>query len=343
MRCSSATAAPSIQPCSAAALIIAYSPRHVVRRDRHVDLGAHGGDDVEVGERRLHHHHVGAFGDVEARPRRAPRGRCASPAGSPCDRHRRRCARRPRRGTGRTAPTRTWPRRPGSQCRRSPRRRARRGWRRTWPSIIPLGATTSAPAVGLGDGDLAYSSRVASLSTSPVGREHAAVAVVGVLVEAQVGHEDDAVADLVAQVARARAARCRRRSHAWLPVASLCAGTPNRIDRGDAEIRELAYLFAQTTHACAGRRRAAKRSAAARRCPPGRTAGRRGRRPAAASPRPAGGARECAATGEDGERGRSPSNPTAGGHQRAPRPSPGSCAPRAPRSLRSPHRRPRQQ
>ena len=43
---------------------------------------------------------------------------------------------------------------------------------------------------------------VASLSTSPVGGEHAAVAVVGVLVEAVVGHEHEAVADLVAQVAQ---------------------------------------------------------------------------------------------------------------------------------------------
>ena len=37
---------------------------HVVRRHRHVDGRPHGGDDVEVGERRLHHHDVGALLDV---------------------------------------------------------------------------------------------------------------------------------------------------------------------------------------------------------------------------------------------------------------------------------------
>ena len=38
---------------------------HVVRRDRHVELGAHCGDHVEVRERRLDHDHVGALVDVE--------------------------------------------------------------------------------------------------------------------------------------------------------------------------------------------------------------------------------------------------------------------------------------
>ena len=37
---------------------------HVVGGERHVDSAAGGGDDVEVGERRLDHHDVGALGDV---------------------------------------------------------------------------------------------------------------------------------------------------------------------------------------------------------------------------------------------------------------------------------------
>ena len=72
----------------------------------------------------------------------------------------------------------------------------------TWPSIIPLGATTSAPASAWATAASAYRSRVASLSTVAARGEHAAVAVVGVLVEAQVGHEHERVADLVAQVAQ---------------------------------------------------------------------------------------------------------------------------------------------
>ena len=39
---------------------------HVVGGQGHVDLGSGPGDDVEVGERRLHHHDVGPFAEVEA-------------------------------------------------------------------------------------------------------------------------------------------------------------------------------------------------------------------------------------------------------------------------------------
>ena len=37
---------------------------HVIGRDRNVDVRADVGDDVEVGERRFHHDHVGAFVDI---------------------------------------------------------------------------------------------------------------------------------------------------------------------------------------------------------------------------------------------------------------------------------------
>ena len=39
--------------------------RHVIGGDRHVELGAHARDDIEVRQRRLDHDDVRAFGDVE--------------------------------------------------------------------------------------------------------------------------------------------------------------------------------------------------------------------------------------------------------------------------------------
>ena len=80
-----------------------------------------------------------------ARPRRAPRGRSRRPSGSRAGR--RTAARtRPRRGTARTARTRTSPRRPGSPSSAWPVSSSAARIAPTWPSIIPLGATTSAPA-----------------------------------------------------------------------------------------------------------------------------------------------------------------------------------------------------
>ena len=75
---------------------------------------------------------------------------------------------------------------------------------RTWPSIIPLGPTTWAPARACATAIAAYRSRVASLSTRPRLVEHAAVAVVGELVEAQVGHDDEVVTDRLADPGDAR-------------------------------------------------------------------------------------------------------------------------------------------
>ena len=57
----------------------------------------------------------------------------------------------------------------------------------------------------------------------------AAVAVVGVLVDAQVGHQHDVVAEVAAQVARAPAARCRRGRRPGCRRRPCVAGTPNRI------------------------------------------------------------------------------------------------------------------
>ena len=65
-----------------------------------------------------------------------------------------------------------------------------------------------------------------------VGGEHAAVAVGRVLVDAQVGDEDERVAHLGPQVAPARAARCRRGPTRPSRPRPSSAGTPNRITAG---------------------------------------------------------------------------------------------------------------
>ena len=70
----------------------------------------------------------------------------------------------------------------------------------TWPSIIPLGATTSAPAIGLRDRDRAVTLERRVVVHLTRSRQQPTVTVVGVLVEAGVGHEHDGVADVVAQV-----------------------------------------------------------------------------------------------------------------------------------------------
>ena len=58
------------------------------------------------------------------------------------------------------------------------------------PSIMSLGATTSAPARAWETAARAISSTLESLSTRPSRVEQAAVAVVGVLAEADVGHDE---------------------------------------------------------------------------------------------------------------------------------------------------------
>ena len=100
---------------------------------------------------------------------------------------------------------------------------------RTWPSIIPDGATTSAPGVGLGERDLGVALEGGVVVDLAARGEQAAVAVVGVLVEAQVGHEDDA--SRRRRRAGPRSATCTMPSgsEAPEPVASLRSGTPKRM------------------------------------------------------------------------------------------------------------------
>ena len=70
----------------------------------------------------------------------------------------------------------------------------------TWPSIIPLGATTCGAGAGLGHrGPGVDLERGVVVDVAAI-VEHAAVAVVGVLVDAQVGDQHDVVADVAAQV-----------------------------------------------------------------------------------------------------------------------------------------------
>ena len=117
---------------------------------------------------------------------------------------------------------------------------------------------------GLGDRDLRRSSSsVASLSTVPSAREQAAVAVVGVLVEAEVGDQHQLVAEVVAQLAQRHAGRSPSGSQAPEPVGVLGRGHAEEDDAGDAERRRAAWPRRRAMPRCAGTGRAARRSARA--------------------------------------------------------------------------------
>ena len=157
----------------------------LVRRDRIAEGLLHAPDQVEVRQRRLDHDDVGAFVDVQLdlAQRLVGVGRIHLVAAPVAELRRRlrRLAERPVEA-GRELGGVGHDRRPG----RSPPRRAPRGSHSTRPSIMSDGATMSAPARACVSASLASRSRVASLSTSPSAM-HAAVAVVGVLAQADVG------------------------------------------------------------------------------------------------------------------------------------------------------------
>ena len=98
----------------------------------------------------------------------------------------------------------------------------------TWPSIIPLGATTMRAGIGLGHRDRG---RIAAAwRRCPRRRsrgEQAAVPVIGVLVQAQVGHEHGGVAHL--------GGAGRRRASWEMPAGSSAAEPPRVLGRGHAE------------------------------------------------------------------------------------------------------------
>ena len=259
------------RPCT-----IAYSPLTWYAATGTSNAARTSRDHVEVRERGLHHHHVGALVDVERDLGRAPRARWRGPSGSRAGRRTAARTRR-RRGTGRRAPTRTSPRRRGSRCRRGRCSSSAARIAPTWPSIIPDGAITSAPASACATAMLGVALERRVVVDLAAGGEDAAVAVVGVLVEAVVGHQHERVADLVAQVAQRdlhdavggvglRAARVL-----------LARGRRTASPRGRRDRRARAPPCGGSP-ACAARRPASTRPARARRCPPSRTAARRGRR-----------------------------------------------------------------
>ena len=101
------------------------------------------------------------------------------------------------------------------------------------------------------------------------------MAVVGVLVDAQIGHQHHPIADVGGKIARGTAARFpqgRRPSSRWNPWWKALRTGSRRRRRG----RRARRPRRAGCRACAARRPAATRSVAARRCPRGRTVAPRG-------------------------------------------------------------------
>ncbi len=126
--------------------------------------------------------------------------------------------------------------------------------------------------------------------------EQTAVTVVGVLVEAVVGHQDERVAHLVAQVAQ------RDLHHAVGGVGARAAGVLGGRARRRGSPRGRRGRRAPAppcggSPGCAARRPASTRSAPARRALPSRRAARPGRRPRAGPRPPAAAARACGGAG----------------------------------------------
>ena len=144
-RLSSITASWSSQPLAAAADASVFA-RHLVGKGGHLELVFDAAQHVQVGHAGLDHHHVRAFGNVQATSRRASRRCWPGPSGNVFLSALPRAPRVPRsRGTGRRRRWRTW------RC---------QAMMRVWmgdalqriadggnaPSIMSLGATMSTPA-----------------------------------------------------------------------------------------------------------------------------------------------------------------------------------------------------
>ena len=132
---------------------------------------------------------------------------------------------------------------------------------------------------GLGDGRLGVDVERGVVVDHAVLVEDAAVAVVGVLVDAQVGHQHDVVAEVGAQIAQGDLHDAvgveRPAADGVLVARARRTGSPTRTPRSASSATS-----SRSSRGCAGRRRAATRSAAVCRCPRARTAVRSGRRPA---------------------------------------------------------------
>ena len=92
---------------------------------------------------------------------------------------------------------------------------------------MPLGPTRWAPASAWADAHAAVDLQRGVVVDPTLVVEHAAVAVVGELVEAQVGHHEQVVAGLGAGVGDGDVEDAVRVERRRSPVASLCSGTPN--------------------------------------------------------------------------------------------------------------------
>ena len=162
----SMTRSSSSQPARAAALIIAYSPDTLYAATGTPKRSFTRRDDVEVRQRGLHHHDVGALLEIERdlAQRLARVARVHLVAAAVAERG---------RGLGRLAERAVEAGRvlggvrQDRRRRSRPARRARRGSTPTRPSIMPDGATTSRPGVRVDDAGRGERGRsVASLSTS---------------------------------------------------------------------------------------------------------------------------------------------------------------------------------
>ena len=194
------------------------------------------------------------------------------------------------------APRRTWPRRRARPRRCGRRRRGRRGWRRPGRPSSRWGPPRRrrrrpgpAPPAG-------RARAVASLSTVPSAPQHAAVPVVGVLVEAQVGDEHHGVAEGAAQLGQRHLHDAvgipRARPHGVF----VARGPRTGRSRGPPATPD-AWPRPRATPPSAGRVRAARRWGRARRPPPARTAAPPDRRRRGWSRPPGGAGPACGAGG----------------------------------------------
>ena len=229
---------------AAAALIIAYSPDTWYAASGSSNAVAHEPHDVEVRHAPASPSPCRRPRRRRARPRAAPRASCRGPSGSPCGPG---SPARRRRALGRVAE------------RTVERARELRGVGEDGHVVEAVAVERRAdgghPAVHhvRGRDDVGAGPRVrrrprgrgAAASRrcrpSPAGPpasavEDAAVAVVGVLAQADVGDHDE-LGDRLLDRADRLLRRCRPRRRRRVPVASLCSGMPKRMTDADAQRR----------------------------------------------------------------------------------------------------------
>ena len=178
----------------------------------------------------------------------------------------------------------------------------------TRPSIMSLGATASAPARAWETAVRASSSSDASLSTRALSRQATAVAVVGVLAEADVG-EDEQLGVRGLDRARGELDRAVVVPGAGA-VGVLLGGDAEEQDGRDAERVGGARLLDDRRRCRGGRRPASRRSACGPPGRPRRTAAARGPTAPAWSRARGRAARRCGAAGAGGWRERRQACPT---------------------------------